>query len=214
MTAFPAGTILGYPRIGRRRELKKAVEAFWADVPTRLSSSRPPQSCVPSLVTASPRSVSVATTRRFPSRSLTTTRCSTPPSPSAPSRHASKTCAMDGTIGLPAYFTIARGEGDRAPLEMTKWFDSNYHYLVPEIGPDTTFSLSSDRLVREVAEAAEAGFGLRPVVVGPVTLLALAKAADSTPRASTRSPTGRRASGLRRAARPPARCRCRVGADG
>lgn len=89
--------------------------------------------------------------------------------------------ADDGTIDLPAYFTIARGEGDRAPLEMTKWFDSNYHYLVPEIGPETVFSLSSDRLVREVREAAAAGFTTRPVVVGPVTLLALAKASDAAP---------------------------------
>ena len=64
---------------------------------------------------------------------------------------------------------------------MTKWFDTNYHYLVPEIGPETVFSLASDRLVREVAEAAAAGFVTRPVVVGPVTLLALAKASDDAP---------------------------------
>ncbi len=44
-------------------------------------------------------------------------------------------------VDLAGYFTIARGEGDDAPLEMTKWFDSNYHYLVPEIGPDTAFAL-------------------------------------------------------------------------
>ena len=87
----------------------------------------------------------------------------------------------DGSIGLPAYFTVARGEGECAPLEMTKWFDSNYHYLVPEIGPDTVFSLSSDRLVREVREAADAGLRTRPVIVGPVTLLALAKASDAAP---------------------------------
>src|SRR5690606_26487140 len=75
----------------------------------------------------------------------------------------------------------ARGEGDRAPLEMTKWFDSNYHYLVPEIGPETTFALSSDRVVRQAVEAREAGFVTRPVLVGPVTLLALAKASDDAP---------------------------------
>ena len=59
---------------------------------------------------------------------------------------------------------------------MTKWFDTNYHYLVPEIGPETVFSLSSDRFAQQVAEARAAGFTTRPVVVGPVTLLALAKA--------------------------------------
>jgi 5-methyltetrahydropteroyltriglutamate--homocysteine methyltransferase len=87
----------------------------------------------------------------------------------------------DGTIGLGAYFTVARGEGERAPLEMTKWFDSNYHYLVPEIGPETVFSLASEHLVQQVAEAASAGYVTRPVVVGPVTLLALAKASDGAP---------------------------------
>ena len=50
--------------------------------------------------------------------------------------------AADGTIPLTAYFTAARGAGEDAPLEMTKWFDTNYHYLVPEIGPETAFALS------------------------------------------------------------------------
>ena len=61
---------------------------------------------------------------------------------------------------------------------MTKWFDTNYHYLVPEIGPETRFSLSSDRFARQVAEARADGFVTRPVIVGPVTFLALAKASD------------------------------------
>ena len=64
---------------------------------------------------------------------------------------------------------------------MTKWFDTNYHYLVPEIGPETVFALSSDRFARQVAEAKADGFTVRPVVVGPVTLLALAKATDAAP---------------------------------
>ena len=82
-----------------------------------------------------------------------------PRSPSARSPSASPTSSTTtARIDLAGYFTIARGEGDKAPLEMTKWFDSNYHYLVPEIGPDTEFHLASDRLVREVAEAKAAGF--------------------------------------------------------
>ena len=83
--------------------------------------------------------------------------------------------AADGSLDLAGYFTVARGEGDRAALEMTKWFDTNYHYLVPEIGPETTFALSSDRLVRQVEESRADGFVTRPVIVGPVTFLALAK---------------------------------------
>ena len=66
--------------------------------------------------------------------------------------------AADGSIGLAAYFTVARGAGEHAPLEMTKWFDTNYHYLVPEIGPETVFALSSDRFAAQVAEARADGF--------------------------------------------------------
>ncbi|WP_309102521.1 5-methyltetrahydropteroyltriglutamate--homocysteine S-methyltransferase [Microbacterium sp.] len=182
MTAFPEGTILGYPRIGRRRELKKAVEAFWAGRVDEAELER------------TSAALRAATRDRLASLGLGRDDSAIPESFSyydqvldaavtvgaIPSRFADLRDA-DGTIGLPAYFTVARGEGERAPLEMTKWFDSNYHYLVPEIGPETVFSLASDRLVREVAEAAAAGFVTRPVVVGPVTLLALAKASDEAP---------------------------------
>ncbi len=64
---------------------------------------------------------------------------------------------------------------------MTKWFDTNYHYLVPEIGPDTPIRFVDYCVVREFVEAKEAGVVTRPVVVGPVTFLALSKAADDAP---------------------------------
>ena len=182
MSAFPEGTILGYPRIGRRRELKKAVEAFWAGR-TDLAE-----------LEATSAELRAATRERLAALGLGRTDSAIPESFSyydqvldaavtvgaIPARFEDLR-SEDGTIGLPAYFTVARGEGERAPLEMTKWFDSNYHYLVPEIGPETVFSLSSDRVVREFAEGAAAGFTTRPVIVGPVTLLALAKASDDAP---------------------------------
>lgn len=182
MTAFPAGTILGYPRIGRRRELKKAVEAFWAG---RIDEQGLEQASA---------TLRAANRERLAGLGLGRDDSSIPESFSYYDQVLDAAVAVgaiptrfedlretDGTIGLRAYFTVARGEGERAPLEMTKWFDSNYHYLVPEIGPETAFSLSSDRLVREVAEASDAGFRTRPVIVGPVTLLALAKASDAAP---------------------------------
>ncbi|GAA5151055.1 5-methyltetrahydropteroyltriglutamate--homocysteine S-methyltransferase [Microbacterium pseudoresistens] len=182
MTAFPQGTILGYPRIGRRRELKKAVEAFWAG---RIDEGE---------LEAGAAALRADVRERLAGLGLGRADSAIPESFSfydqvldaavtvgaIPTRFEGLRDA-DGGIGLPAYFTIARGEGDRAPLEMTKWFDSNYHYLVPEIGPDTVFSLSSDRIVRQVEEAVAAGYVTRPVVVGPVTLLALSKAADEAP---------------------------------
>ena len=78
-----------------------------------------------------------------------------------PTRFA-RTPRRRGRVDLAGYFTIARGAGDDAPLEMTKWFDTNYHYLVPEIGPDTAFALHADRIVAEFAEAKAAGFLTRP----------------------------------------------------
>lgn len=179
---FPTGTILGYPRIGRRRELKKAVEAFWNGSLT-----------AEELEDASAKLRS-ATRERLATLGLARTDSSIPESFSyydqvldaavtvgaVPARFASLV-APDGTIDLAGYFTLARGDGEKAPLEMTKWFDSNYHYLVPEIGPETTFSLASDRIIREFEEARTAGFLTRPVVVGPVTFLLLAKASVGAP---------------------------------
>jgi len=182
MTAFPAGTILGYPRIGRRRELKKAVESFWAGRIDRSELER---------TAAELRSTTRA---RLADLGLGRDDSSIPESFSFYDQVLDAAVTVgaiptrfddlrdeDGTIGLTAYFTVARGEGELAPLEMTKWFDSNYHYLVPEIGPETVFSLASEHLVQQVAEAAAAGYVTRPVIVGPVTLLALAKASDDAP---------------------------------
>jgi len=176
MTDFPTGTILGYPRIGPRRELKKAVESFWAGKTTAAQ------------LEATAVELRAGTRARLVAQGLDASNSSIPESFSfydqvldtavavgaVPERFAHLRAA-DGSLDLAGYFTVARGEGDRAALEMTKWFDTNYHYIVPEIGPETTFALSSDRLVRQVEESRADGFVTRPVIVGPVTFLALAK---------------------------------------
>jgi 5-methyltetrahydropteroyltriglutamate--homocysteine methyltransferase len=181
-TPFPTGTILGYPRIGRRRELKKAVEAFWAG---RISAAE--------LETAAAE-LRAVTRERLVSLGLGATDSSIPEAFSfydqvldaavtvgaVPSRFE-RLVREDGTLDLAGYFTIARGEGNDVPAEMTKWFDSNYHYLVPEIGPETKFHLASDRLLREVAEATTSGYRTRPVIVGPVTFLLLSKPSEGAP---------------------------------
>jgi len=181
-TAFPTGTILGYPRIGRRRELKKAVEAFWAG---KISADE---------LEAAAAELRAVTRARLVSLGLGKTDSSIPEAFSfydqvldtavtvgAVPKRFERLVKQDGTIDLAGYFTIARGEGNDVPAEMTKWFDSNYHYLVPEIGPDTDFHLASDRLIREVAEATTAGYRTRPVIVGPITFLLLSKAAEGSP---------------------------------
>jgi 5-methyltetrahydropteroyltriglutamate--homocysteine methyltransferase len=181
-SAFPAGTILGYPRIGRRRELKHAVEAFWAG---RIDAAELERTAA---------GLRAATRERLATLGLGRTDSAIPESFSfydqvldaavavgaVPTRFR-RLLDADGRLDLAGYFTIARGEGADAPLEMTKWFDSNYHYLVPEIGPDTEFAAQADALLAQVREARQAGFVTRPVLVGPVTFLLLAKAADGAP---------------------------------
>lgn len=79
-----------------------------------------------------------------------------------------------GDPELARYFTMARGGGQPA-LEMTKWFDTNYHYLVPEFNAQTTFRLASRRLLDEVAQAQALGHKAKPVILGPLSFLWLGK---------------------------------------
>ena len=179
---FPAGTILGYPRIGPHRELKKALEAFWAGKTSAAD------------VEAVAADLRKQTRTRLAGLGL---RTDVPAIPSAfsfydhvldattvvgavPARFADLADA-DGRLDLAGCSTVARGRGDDLPLEMTKWFDTNYHYLVPEIGPETTFRYASDRPVREFSEGLADGVLTRPVLVGPVTYLALAKPTEGSP---------------------------------
>jgi len=181
-SAFPTGTILGYPRIGPHRELKKAVESLWAG-----------RSSVTELE-ATAAALRTRTRGRLVELGLDATDGSIPSSFSyydqmldaiamlgaVPARFE-HLLDVDGALDLPGYFTVARGVDDLAPLEMTKWFDTNYHYLVPEIGPNTPIKFASDRPLREFAEGLAEGVNSRPVIVGPVTFLLLSKVADGAP---------------------------------
>ncbi|WP_165066933.1 5-methyltetrahydropteroyltriglutamate--homocysteine S-methyltransferase [Marisediminicola senii] len=179
---FPVGTILGYPRIGRRRELKRAVEAFWAgtitegELETRAAELRGEMRARLAALGLDATNSAIPEAFSFYDQVLDAAVTVG----AVPERFADLVAA-DGSLDLAGYFTLARGDSDRAPLEMTKWFDSNYHYLVPEIAPDTQFDLASVRLLREVAEATVSGYRTRPVIVGPVTLLLLSKASESAP---------------------------------
>jgi len=83
-----------------------------------------------------------------------------------------------GLAGLDAYFPMARGADGVAPLELTKWFDTDYHYLVPELGPGTDLRLAGDKPLYEYTEAWSLGVETRPVLLGPVSFLLLSKAAE------------------------------------
>lgn len=179
---FPTGTIAGYPRIGAHRELKKLLEAYWKGSIDRATFD------------AGAAELRSANRAHLVNLGLGASDSSIPSDASyydhmadttlmlgaIPHRFESRR-AHDGSLDLDAYFAIARGDAENPPLEMTKWFDTNYHYLVPEIGPQTPISLSSRRVVDLFVEAKNEGYLTRPVLVGPVTYLALSKASDSAP---------------------------------
>ncbi|MGW4493940.1 5-methyltetrahydropteroyltriglutamate--homocysteine S-methyltransferase [Streptomyces sp. NPDC004376] len=174
--AAARATVYGYPRQGGNRELKKAVEGYWKG---RVSADAL-QDTAAELRRANWRQLADAGIHEVPTGDFsyydhvldTTVMVG-----AIPERHrdAVEADALDG------YFAMARGTQDVAPLEMTKWFDTNYHYLVPELGPDTVFTANSAKQVGEFKEALALGLTARPVLVGPVTYLLLAKPAPGAP---------------------------------
>ncbi|MEW1630192.1 5-methyltetrahydropteroyltriglutamate--homocysteine S-methyltransferase [Streptomyces sp. NPDC089173] len=177
MTAKPAAaaaraTVYGYPRQGRNRELKKAIEGYWkgrVDADTlRRTAAELRRGTWQWFAEAGVHEVPTGDFSYYDHVLDTSVMVGAVP---ARHREAVQAGALDG------YFAMARGTQDVAPLEMTKWFDTNYHYLVPELRPDTVFTADSAKQVAEFKEALALGHTPRPVLVGPVTYLLLAKAA-------------------------------------
>ncbi|WP_431995180.1 5-methyltetrahydropteroyltriglutamate--homocysteine S-methyltransferase [Streptomyces griseoflavus] len=170
--AAARATVYGYPRQGPNRELKKAIEGYWKG-----------------RVTADALHATAAELRRNNRQRLADAGVhEVPTGDFSYYDHVLDTTVMVGAIperhraaveadATDGYFAMARGTQDVAPLEMTKWFDTNYHYLVPELGPDTVFTADSGKQVGELKEALAQGLTARPVLVGPVTYLLLAKPA-------------------------------------
>lgn len=162
-------TVLGLPRVGPHRELKRATESYWAgriDAEQLHAIARDlRRDQLTELRTAGLDSIPVGTFSYYDQMLDTAVLLG-----ALPPRVA------DIADPLDRYFAAARGTDAVEPLEMTKWFDTNYHYLVPEIGPETTFSLHPEKVLAELREALALGVPARPVVVGPITFLKLAKA--------------------------------------
>ena len=78
------------------------------------------------------------------------------------------------------YFAMARGNQDCIAMEMTKWFNTNYHYIVPEISKDTTFKLNSKKVIEEYKEALELGINTKINLIGAITYLGLSKSVDNS----------------------------------
>lgn len=176
---------LGFPRIGPRRELKFALEDYWSG---RIGAA--------ALAEAAEGLRTAAWTRQhalgvdhLPSNDFSLYD------------HVLDTSAMlgavperygftGGAVGLDTYFAMARGVAGEGggefgagitALEMTKWFDTNYHYMVPELRPGQTLRLASTKPLEEYLEAKAQGFETRPTLLGPVTWLSLAKGKGTEP---------------------------------
>lgn len=175
-------TNLGFPRIGPRRELKTALERYWAGSLTAeqlLTTGRD----IRRMHWELQRDAGII---QIPSNDFSFYD------------HVLDTCALVGAVperygwsgervGLDTYFRMARGSqgGDGATdvtaMEMTKWFDTNYHYLVPEFAADQRFRLASTKPMDEFREALALGIRTRPVLLGPVSFLRLGKLRGGDP---------------------------------
>jgi 5-methyltetrahydropteroyltriglutamate--homocysteine methyltransferase len=176
---------LGYPRMGALRQLKKSLEAFWRGDETEADLHK----TASGLRRMHWLQQKEAGVDLIPSNDFSFYD------------HVLDTAAMVGAVparyewkgtslGLPPYFAMARGKtsghekseaecgcghaGVHA-MEMTKWFDTNYHYIVPEFHEGQTFSLASVKAINEFQEAFTLGIKTKPVLLGPVTFLKLGK---------------------------------------
>tara|TARA_A100001015_G_scaffold320116_1_gene445372 strand:- start:1180 stop:3492 length:2313 start_codon:yes stop_codon:yes gene_type:complete len=166
---------LGFPRMGDFRELKKSMELFWKEQ----ISEKELREVAKSIRKKNWKRQQAVGITYIPSNDF-----------SFYDHILDMTCALgnipkrfefnDGQVSLDTYFMIARGNtknsnNNQYASEMTKWFDTNYHYLVPEFDEQTSFSLSSNKLFDEYTEAKELGIETRPVIIGPVTYLKIGK---------------------------------------
>jgi 5-methyltetrahydropteroyltriglutamate--homocysteine methyltransferase len=174
MSSSVRATNLGFPRIGPHRELKHALEGYWAGSSTADELEH--------------QAAALRRERWTRQRDLGLDHI--PSNDFSLYDHVLDSAVMVGAVperyrgvgdghDLDAYFAMARGgEVQGRPvqaLEMTKWFDTNYHYIVPELTPGQRFAYTGSKAVDEFREAAELGILTRPVLLGPISFLMLAK---------------------------------------
>ena len=162
---------LGFPRIGLHRELKKSLELYWKgaiDAAALHATGKELRARHWRLQRDAGIDVIPSNDFAFYDHMLDMTAMLG----AAPPRFAG--------IADPdqLYFAMARGTKDAPAMEMTKWFDTNYHYIVPELHRGQTFRLASNKALEHFLEARALGIRTRPVIVGPVTWLSLGKAKD------------------------------------
>jgi 5-methyltetrahydropteroyltriglutamate--homocysteine methyltransferase len=162
--------VLGLPRIGAQRELKFAIEAFWRgemDVATLQATGRDIRSANRRAQREAGLDWITVGDFHWYDQVLSTLALVG----GLPERFG----AAPAALTLADYFVAARGNAQHSAMEMTKWFDTNYHYLVPEYSPQTRFGAGTPWLFDEVDEALREGGNVKPVLLGPLSLLFLGK---------------------------------------
>ncbi len=190
---------LGFPRIGLRRELKRATEAYWKNeigymelrkvgAELRARHWRLQKEAGIKVIPSNDFSYydqvldTTAMLGAVPPRFSTDQPSSPCPahrsegSAYAIMADVAETATSGDQVDFETYFAMARGSKSAPAMEMTKWFDTNYHYIVPELAKDQTFKLTSRKVVDEFKEAKALGIVTRPVLIGPITYLMLGKA--------------------------------------
>ncbi len=170
-------TNLGYPRIGSKRELKRALEQYWSgktDLESLLATAKNIRK--ENWLLQKEQGIDLIPSNDFSLYDqvldLSTTLGCIPERYNALANNPSFS-------GHDLYFAMARGiqqDGvDITAMEMTKWFDTNYHYIVPEFTKNQVFNVSPDKIINEYKEALDLGIKTKPVLIGPVSFLLLGK---------------------------------------
>ena len=170
---------LGYPRIGPKRELKRAVERYWRgrldadDLGDKAAELR-------RYAWESHRDAGIDLIPSNDFALYDQVLATTEMVGAIPERFR----RLEGLSQLDVHFAMARGyqgpQGDVHACDLTKWFDTNYHYVVPELSRDQEFALDSTKPLSEFAEALALGIKTTPVLIGPVTYLLLSKSTDDS----------------------------------
>lgn len=161
---------LGFPRIGARRELKKALEAYWRSEINNVQL----QAIAAELrkrhwILQRDSGIDLIPVGDFALYDQMLSMSAL--LGAVPARFNTGT----NEVGLDLYFAMARGTKNQPAMEMTKWFDTNYHYIVPEFDARTKFNITSSQLFKEVAEAKILGILPKVLLIGPLTYLYLGK---------------------------------------
>ena len=160
----------GYPRVGAKRELKFAVEAYWKGAKSEAELQE---------TAAEIRRLNWATQKAAGADLV-------PVGDFSFYDHVlDLLCTLGGipsrfgfdaaNLTLEQYFQLARGNATQMAMEMTKWFDTNYHFIVPEWSADTSFKVNAKNLIAQIKEAKAQGHDIKPTLVGPITLTYLGK---------------------------------------